>query len=508
MANSQKIGGVEYREPGVEYFKKRELRRHARVWSLWALGVGAVISGDFSGWNFGLAVGGFGGLLIASILIAIMYVGLCFCLAEMSPALPHTGGAYSFARSALGPWGGFVTGMAENLEYVLTPAVIIFFAGAYLGSIFGTGAEFQPVWWALGYIVFVTLNVLGVELSFRVSVVVTVLALAILAIFWISAFPHFDFGRWALNIGAGPEGAAVELAGGGGPWLPLGSAGILAALPFAVWFFLAIEELPLAAEEAHDPKTDMPKGILTGIATLLFTAFMTLFLNAGIAVQAEDGSASGAFFLGSSAEPLLDGFRAIYGREAANVLSLLAVIGLIASFHAIIFAYGRQIYSLARAGYFPHWMSITHGRHKIPHVALITGALIGFATMMVVFLVAGTEKGGAFIGGTLLNMAVFGAMISYGLQAISFIRLRRKLPHIERPYRSPLGIPGAWITLAIAAVTLIVQLRDPVYQNGVYGAAIWYLLGIGYFAVYGRKTLVYSPEEAFAIKHRSAAGID
>ena len=93
------------------------------VWSLWALGVGAVISGQFSGWNLGFAVGGFGGLFWASIIIAAMYLGLIFCLAEMSPALPHTGGAYSFARSAMGPWGGFITGLAENIEYILTPAV-------------------------------------------------------------------------------------------------------------------------------------------------------------------------------------------------------------------------------------------------------------------------------------------------------------------------------------------------------------------------------------------------
>ena len=99
---------------------------------LWALGVGAVISGDFSGWNLGFAVGGWGGMFVATIIITIMYLGLTYSIAEMSPALPHTGGAYSFARTAFGPWGGFITGIAENIEYVLTPAVIVFFIGSYL----------------------------------------------------------------------------------------------------------------------------------------------------------------------------------------------------------------------------------------------------------------------------------------------------------------------------------------------------------------------------------------
>ena len=123
--SERKVGSVTYQEVGDEYFKERGLRRHAGVWSLWALGVGAVISGEFYGWNFGLGTGGFGGLLIAGVLMAVMYYGLVYSIAEMSPALPHTGGAYSFARSAMGPWGGFLTGLAENMEYVITPAVVV-----------------------------------------------------------------------------------------------------------------------------------------------------------------------------------------------------------------------------------------------------------------------------------------------------------------------------------------------------------------------------------------------
>jgi ethanolamine permease len=509
MEKKRKVGSVEYHEAGSEYFAKRQLRRHARVWSLWALGVGAVISGHFSGWNFGLSAGGFGGLFWAAIIIGVMYVCLCFCLAEMSPALPHTGGAYSFARSAMGPWGGFVTGLAENIEYVLTPAVIVFFIGSYLGSIFGTSAEYQPLWWIAMYVVFVGLNVLGVELSFKVSVAVTLLALGVLAIFWVSVIVsgQFDFARWALNIGLGPDGKPVELADGHGPFLPMGINGILAALPFAVWLYLAIEELPLAAEESHDPKKDMPRGLLLGIATLVFSAFMTSVLNSGIPVKATDGSASGAFYLGTSAEPLLDGFRAVYGAEAAKILSLCAVIGLIASFHTIIYAFGRQIYSLSRAGYVPHWLSVTSGKHKVPHVALIAGAVLGFAVMMAVYVIKG-DAAGAFIGAQLLNMAVFGAMISYGLQGISFIMLRQRLPNIERPYVSPLGLAGGYITLFIAAVTLYMQFQDAAYRGGVIGVAIWYAAGILYFAVYGRKTLVYSPEEDFAVRARAAAGMD
>jgi ethanolamine permease len=503
MTDKKTVGSVTYQNAGKDYFEKRGLKRHARVWSLWALGVGAVISGHFSGWNFGIAVGGWGGLFIAAIIIAIMYLGLIFSLAEMSPALPHTGGAYSFARSALGPWGGFITGLAESIEYIMTPAVIVFFIGSYVTGIleavgFEAAKSFQPLWWIGCYLLFVALNYWGVSLSFKVSVTVTLLALTVLVIYWISAIPYADFGRWALNIGVGADGAIVELPEGGGAFLPLGWKGVLAALPFAVWLFLAIEELPLAAEESVDPKRDMPKGLIFGLFTLIVSAVMIMLLNASIG-SPEPGKLHGAFSLATSAEPLLDGFRVIYGDDIALLLSLMAIIGLIASFHTIIFAFGRQIYSLSRAGYYPAVMSLTHGQRKTPHIALFTGAVIGLSIIMIVWFVLGAEKGGAKIGATLLNMAVFGAMISYAFQGISFIALRKKFPNIERPYRSPLGIGGASATVLIALVTLWYQLQDPLYREGVFAALAWYVLGILYFAFVGRHKLVLSPEEEFAV---------
>lgn len=487
-------GGVSYKQVGADYFEKRGLRRYAKVWSLWALGVGAVISGHYSGWNFGLA-NGFGSMLVALFVIAAMYWGLIFSLAEMSPALPHTGAAYSFARSAMGPWGGMFTGLAESIEYILTPAVIVFFIGSYLGSIFETTAAMQPLWWAGSYVVFLALNLLGVELSFRVSVIVTVAALLILAVFWVSALPHIDFSRWALNIGVGADGARTELAEGGGSWFPFGWKGVLATLPFAVWLFLAIEQLPLAAEESADPKKDMPKGLISGMLTLMVSALLITFLNSSIGKA--DGM-HGAFSLSSSGEPLLDGFRVLYGDMAAKTLAFLAVVGLIASFHTIIYAYGRQIYSLARAGYYLPFMSLTSAK-KIPHMALFAGTILGFATMMILWYVLGSEKGGAIIGSTLLNMAVFGAMISYAMQGLSFIVLRNKMPDIIRPYRSPVGVPGAVVTVVIALVTLWYQLQDPVYQKAVLAVAAFYALGILYFALYGRNQLILSPEEEFAV---------
>jgi ethanolamine permease len=470
----RKVGSVTYREAGQEYFDKRKLRRHAGVWSLWALGVAAVISGDFFGWNFGLAYG-FGGLLVATVVVTGMFFGLCYAIAEMSPALPHTGGAYSFARSAMGPWGGFSTGVAETIEYVITPAVIVVGIGSYMSSIADdlVGSTFsEPVWWAIFYVIFFALNYYGVEASFRFAVAICFTSLAILAVFYVGAIPNLDFQQWAIDTNGG--------------WFIDGVPGVFYALPFAIWFYLAIEELPLAAEESADPKKDIPQGTIWGLRTLVVTGFLVLFLNSGI----EPGSAA----LSESGEPLLDGLRTIFGDgTSASILGLIAVAGLVASFHTIIFAYGRNIFSLSRAGYYPHPLSVTHGTRQTPYAALALGAVIGWVAAYIIYKNTDTT-----VGASLLYMAVFGAVISYIMQCVSFVLLRRNMPGIARPYVSRLGVPGAVFAGIVALCALGAILYNDDYRPGVYGVAIFYLVALAYFGLSGRNRLVLSPEEEFA----------
>src|SRR5215203_5016349 len=146
-----KVSGVTYTTAADGYFEKRRLKRTAGVWGLWGLAVAAVISGDFSGWNFGIDFAGFGGMLIAFVILVAMYYGLIFSIGEMSSAMPHTGGAYSFSRAAMGPWGGFITGLAENMEYVITPAVVVgamgFLSHDIVVDLSGNDGDWNsPVW--------------------------------------------------------------------------------------------------------------------------------------------------------------------------------------------------------------------------------------------------------------------------------------------------------------------------------------------------------------------------
>lgn len=479
-------GSVTYDIVDSRFFYRRQLRRYAGTWSLWALGVGAVISGDFFGWNFGLAVAGFGGLAIATAVVALMYLGLCFSLAEMSPAMPHAGGSYSFARAALGPWGGFITGLAELVEYVLTPAVIVVGIGGYMGTVINSllGIEVAaPIWWLIFYAVFVGINFSGVTATFQVAFFLTLVALGFLAVFWVGAVFHFSLDA-ALNI------TPQE---GNSRWLPMGWTGVAQALPFAIWFYLAIEQVPMAAEESRRPIEEIPSALIWGILTLVAASALTLVLNSGIG--------AGASAVGASSEPLLLAFDAIFGAgQGAWALGLVAVAGLAASFHAITYAYGRRIFSLSRSGYLPRWLSLTGDRTRTPHRALLAGAAIGYLVALLIEFGEEWLGAGVPVGAVLLNMAVFGAVIAYIMQMVSFVRLRQRYPGLYRPYRSPLGNWGAIGAGLIACATLVFLFINVDYRMGLYGCGVFFALGLLYFALVGRNRLVISPEESFALQ--------
>lgn len=476
-----KVSGATYTAAESGYFEKRKLKRAAGVWGLWGLAVGAVISGDFSGWNFGIDAAGFGGMLIAFAVLIVMYYGLIFSIGEMAAAMPHTGGAYSFGRAAMGPWGGFVTGLAETVEYVATTAVIVFFSASYANGITSEllGISLPAwVWWLILYALFIALNTAGAAISFKFAITVSVISIAIILL----------FSAMALFSGAFSWDALWDIAPDAGQtsFLPHGPLPILFALPFAMWFFLGIEELPLAAEESHNPVRDIPRAGLWARGTLIVTGLLVLFLNTGVL---------GAEKMGVAGEPLLDGFRVIVGDQLAAVLALFALIGLFASLQGIMFAYGRNMYSLSRAGYYPKFLSLT-GKRQTPWIALLAGALIGFLALVLVDVLGGAD---GVAGAIVLNIAVWGAVLAYFMQMVSFIILRRTFPNAKRPYRSPWGLFGAWAAAIIAAMIFVGFLLNETFQPAIVAIVVVYVVALLIFWFYGRHHLVLSPEEEYAI---------
>ena len=218
--------GVTYTKAEDGYFEKRSLKRTAGFWGIWGIGIAAVISGDFSGWNVGLGTTGWGGLLIATIVIIVMYFTMIFSIGEMSAAMPHTGGAYSFSRAAMGPWGGFVTGISESIEYIVTTAVVVLFSASYLGSIItDLSGAVVPGWilWIILYAVFIGLNSLGAAVGFRFALIVAIISMGVILLFAVLSIANgaVDFSR-LLDI---------KPTEGNSSFLPFGGIGILFSLP-------------------------------------------------------------------------------------------------------------------------------------------------------------------------------------------------------------------------------------------------------------------------------------
>ncbi len=460
---------------GADYLEKRQLRSGAAGWVLLAgLGVAYVISGDFAGWNFGLAEGGFGGLLVATILMATMYTCMVFSLAELSSTIPTAGGGYGFARRAMGPWGGFLTGTAILIEYAIAPAAIVVFIGGYVESLdIGITAGW-PVYIAF-YAVFVGIHLIGVGEALKLIFAITAIAVVALLAFVVGMIGEFD----ASNLTDIPAEA------GGSDLFPFGISGIWAAFVYGIWFFLAIEGVPLAAEETADPRRDTPRGLIVGMGVLLLFAVLILFIGPG---------AGGAAAISESDNPLPAAIDAAKGEGTAlgDFVNYVGLAGLIASFFAIIFAYSRQLFALSRAGYLPRALSVTTGR-KVPAIALILPALVGL-------LLAGITEDGA----TMINIAVFGATVSYVLMMMSHILLRQREPNLPRPYRTPGGVATSGVALVLAAAavvaTFLVDVQAALITLGVY------LVAIAYFAFYSRHRLVaQAPEEEFAAIQRAEA---
>lgn len=467
---------VEYGEVDTDYLAQRSLRRGSAGWVLLAgLGVAYVISGDFSGWNLGLAKGGWGGLLIAFIAMGLMYATMVLGLAELSSTLPTAGAGYGFARRALGPLGGFATGMAVLIEYAVAPAAIATFIGGYIESLGLFGITNSWPVYLVTYLVFIGIHIWGVGEALKLMFAITAVAVVALVVTAGGLLFDFDVSRLTDIV---PDGSA-----GSNAFLPFGYSGILSALVFGIWFFLAVEGVPLAAEETSDPKRDMPRGILTAMAVLVVTGLAMLILVPG---------AAGSAAMSESGSPLPDALRVAHGQDAliADIVNYAGLAGLVASFFSIVYAYSRQLFALSRAGYLPKWMSLTGSRHT-PWVALLVPGTIGF---LLAAIVADGDR--------LINIAVFGATASYILLNLSHIVLRFREPDLPRGYRTP----GGAVTTSIALVLAVVAFGATFFNDPVAAGitAVVLVAALAYFWFYSRHHLVAgAPEEEFALLAQS-----
>lgn len=442
--------------------KEPGLKKSLSTLQLWGIAVGLVISGEYFGWSYGWASAGTLGFLLTAGFVALMYTTFIFSFTELTTSIPHAGGPFEYCRRAFGPTGGYIAGYATLVEFVFAPPAISLAIGSYLAVQF---PGLDPKLAAVGaYLIFMTLNILGVQIAATFELVVTLIAIFELLVFMGVVAPGFSVANFLKGGWAGEDtfGAAAV-------------SGMFAAIPFAIWFFLAIEGVAMAAEEAKDPKRSIPIAYIAGILTLLALA---------IGVMVFAGGAGDWTKLSNINDPLPQAMKIIVGESSGwlHMLVWLGLFGLVASFHGIILGYSRQIFALSRAGYLPAFLGRLHPKFQTPHIAILAGGVVG---ILAIFSDELISFGGQTLTANIVTMSVFGAIVMYIASMASLFTLRRNEPALERPFRAPV-FP---LFPAFALAASVVCLGTMIYFNPLIAVLFVVLgaIGYGYFMLTGKR---------------------
>lgn len=420
-----------------------ELKKTLKPIQLWSIIVGMVISGMYCGWNNALEFTCPVGFIIAILIVTVFYTTFMFSYAELSTAIPHAGGASEYASRALGKFGGFFAGFSCLVEFLFATPAIAISIGAYIN--FLVPAVPSVVAALVAYAIFVLINCFGIEAAAKVELIVTIIAIAGLLLFMGAGAPHIEMN----NIF-------------GGDIFKGGFNGIFGAIPFAIWFYLAVEGGAMSAEECENPKKDVPKGFILGIVTLVLLALGTFFVVVGI---------SDSNTLSASGSPLPDALQRVYGDGLiSNGMSFIGLFGLVASLHGIIIGYSRQAFAMSRAGYLPKFLSNTNSKGA-PAYSIVIMSLIGM-----VFVLTGQTA-------VIIVISCFGAVALYIISMISLFILRSKEPNLNRPFKVAYPVVPA-VALLIAFIFLIAL----IVSN--FSTVLWvvaaYALSIVYYFVYSK----------------------
>ncbi len=437
--------------------EKTQLKKALKPIHLWGLAVGLVISGEYFGWNYGWNVAGTIGMLIATLIVTVLYLAFIFSFTELTTSIPEAGGPFAYAEKAFGPLGGFIAGMATLVEFLLAPPAIAFALGSYLHFLHPAFSVMQVA--VASYVIFTIVNCLGIKESAVFSVVITILAVGELLLFMGIVAPHFEIKNFMQNP------------------MPFGWGGVFAALPFAIWLYIAIEGVAMVAEEVKDPQKTIPKGYIYGILTLVVLAIGVMMTTGGV----------GNWKMFSSIDyPLPSAIGYVLGPTSkyTQMFAGLGLFGLVASFHGIITSYGREIFALARDGFLPKILSSVSPKSRVPIWALVVGSVTGIITLFT----GTTDK--------LITISAMGALVMYIISMAALFSLRKKHPNLERPFKVFWYPLTPIVALVLSVVSLVAMCWFNVFLSEIFFAFMIVASGI-FWIVNKSRTLTQPKNDDF-----------
>lgn len=390
---------------------------------VWALGVGIVLVGEFTGWNFSADKGGALAALIVCWVVGLLYTSVAMIDSEVTSTVAAAGGQYAQAKHIVGPLMAFNVALYLVFAYTMlevSDAILV-------GDLFVSRAG-EPDLTRHGFVVFTIvllgwLNYRGVLMTLNVNFVITALAYLSILILFFSVQPWSQGVVLKLGQLVTPDNA-----------LPYGWIGVVAAFQFGIWYYLGIEGTTQAAEEVRSPARSLPFGTMAGMITLLIAAALTWYVCASLLPWE---------YLGFTFFPLADAAKATGSPVLEFLLFWGTVLSAVASANGCINDAARAWFSLGRDRYLPTWFSAVHPRYRTPYRSILFLLPIALAFAFIADL------------NQAITFSILSGVLQYTFMSVNIMMFRKKWPlgSIRRGYTHPFHPLPAIVLFLLCAIT-------------------------------------------------------
>ncbi|TGQ34225.1 MULTISPECIES: amino acid permease [unclassified Mesorhizobium] len=390
---------------------------------VWALGVGIVLVGEFTGWNFAADKGGALAALIVCWIVGLLYTSVAMIDSEVTSTVAAAGGQYAQAKHIVGPLMAFNVALFLVFAYTMLEVSDAILLGDTIVAKAAVEGLNHNAFIAATIVVLAWLNYRGVLMTLNVNFVITAVAYVSIVILFFSVSPWTQGAVLKLNELVTPGNA-----------LPYGWIGVIAAFQFGIWYYLGIEGTTQAAEEVRSPARSLPYGTMAGMITLLIAAAMTWYVCASLMPWE---------YLGITYYPLWDAAKLTGSPLLENLLFIATLLAALASANGCINDAARAWFSLGRDRYLPSWFSAVHPRYRTPYRSILFLLPIALAFAFIADL------------NQAITFSILSGVLQYTFMSINIMMFRKKWPlgSIQRGYTHPFHPLPAIVLFCLCVVT-------------------------------------------------------